>query len=109
MKNPIGQLILKILFVASKCAVGLVTFLLKNVGYCLLGCIKILFAPKHQAFTALVLIAACLIDVNFAYKYTYGYKYAECIHLIIISSPFAYLASIGRQTSDTKGVYGNGR
>jgi hypothetical protein len=101
-----SQLILKILSVSSWAIFRLSIFLLKNVAYCLIGCIKILFAPRQQAFTALVLIAACLIDVSFAYKHTNNYQYGEFIHLIIILSPFAYLASVGKQSLETKGGIG---
>jgi len=88
--------------------VHLTIFMIKQTFYFLTGCFKVFFASTNTKVTAIVLILFAVLDASIVYKFTSQYRYSPYIHLLVILSPFFYLASVGkRQGLLEKGVYAN--
>jgi len=85
--------------------VHLTIFIIKQSFYFFVGCGKVLFSNVNTKMTAIVLILVAVLDVSVAYRFTYQYRYSPCLHLLVILSPFFYLANVGKRPILEKEVY----
>jgi hypothetical protein len=104
----IFSLIAKLIGFITAILTQLTIFFIKQIFFFLVGCFKVLFASTNTKVTASVLVLVAVLDASIIYRVTNQYTYSPYINLLVILSPFFYIASVGKRSGlHEKGVYVN--
>ena len=102
------NLISKVTIFVVTIAMHLTIIIIKQCFYFVIGCFKVFPASTNTKITAVLLICVSILDASIVYKFTDNYRYSPYIHFLIISSPFFYIASVGKRKGILeKEVYAN--